>query len=220
MNKKVLFLTSGNGGTLKFLYYAIQKLNLPLDIIGAIADRECGAYFFAKNKSIPAKKIEYTKNNDDELCNLLNDFNPDIVITNIHKILTSKVLNRVNADFINLHYSLLPAFSGLIGMKTVEEAKKQNCKFIGATCHMVTEELDGGKIISQGLFSVDWNNDISDINDRVFKIACITFLNGILEKYNLDYGNYVYELEIFNPACKFDISIFDENFWRKIKDTN
>lgn len=216
-DKTISFLVSGNGGTLKFLYSAIQLLDIPFKINTVISDRECGAYEFAVKHNIKAKVINYTKNNDTELTKLLENTKTDIIITNIHKILTPAVLKSTNADFINLHYSLLPAFAGLIGMKTVNEARKKNCKFIGATCHEVTEELDGGKILAQGCYSVDWaeNNDV--IYNDVFRIACITFLNGLLSKYGLAKKIKINQNKyIFNPLC-FDLSAFNEQFWNQIK---
>lgn len=217
MNKKITFLSSGNGGTLKFLYYAIELFKLPFEINIVIADRNCGAIEFAKKNNINSIIINYSKNNDSELIEELKKIKTDIVITNIHKILTSRVLNSTTADFINLHYSLLPAFGGLIGMKTVDEAKKQNCQFIGATCHEVTEELDKGKIICQGLYSVDWKEDITLIYDRVFKIACISFLNGLMAKYATKEEKYNSKLGVFNPKCCFDVDIIDSEFWAKLK---
>lgn len=53
---KVLFFNSGNGGNFKF----IHKLSLlehsknKLQVIGIIADRECGALDYAREHNIPA----------------------------------------------------------------------------------------------------------------------------------------------------------------------
>ena len=58
----------------------------------------------------------------------LNKLNPDVIITNIHKIIDSDTLNMFPSKFINLHYSLLPSFAGYIGMETVEKAKEQKWK--------------------------------------------------------------------------------------------
>ncbi|MBR2149041.1 MAG: hypothetical protein IKK93_05600 [Campylobacter sp.] len=219
MYKTITFLVSGNGGTLKFLYYAIELLKLPFEIKMVISDRNCGALEFAQVNNICSKVINYSKNNDLELIEEFEKLETDIIITNIHKILTPKVLSSIKADFINLHYSLLPAFGGLIGMKTVDEAKKQNCQFIGATCHEVTEMLDGGKILTQGLYSVDWSVEVEKIYDKVFKIACICFLNGLMTKYFSDKIKYECNYGIFNPECCFDPKRFDDDFWKLVQKT-
>jgi len=217
MSKKIVFLASGNGGTLKFLYYAIKLYSLPFEIISVIADRDCGAYKFAKSKNIEAQIIDYTKASDEKLINLLSNLKTDIIITNIHKILTENVLNSTKADFINLHYSLLPAFSGFIGMKTVDEAKKQNCQIIGATCHNVTKELDGGRVICQGCFRVNWGDNIEEIYDNTFRCACLTFLNGIIIKYLNFTHEYDHNQYMVSPKLHFDTAKCNEEFWQKLK---
>lgn len=215
--KKITFLVSGNGGTLKCVYYAIKKFNSPLKISKVIADRECGAITFAQKKDIPSEIISYTSKDDAALIECLKKEQPDIVITNIHKILTKNVLQSINGSFINLHYSLLPAFSGLIGMKTVEEAKKQNCQFLGATCHQVDEKLDGGRILCQGVFPVNWTEPDAEINDRLFRVACTTLLNVLLEddkEKNIPNSRTF----ILNPKPKFNIQKLNMQFWNLVKE--
>lgn len=214
--KRIVFLVSGNGGNLKFIYNSIKLFSYPFEIVAVIADRFCGAYTYAKENNIKTFLVNYSKENDTELQNILQHINCDIVITNIHKILTKNILECTNAKFINLHYSLLPAFTGYIGMKTVDLAKQQNCQFIGATTHIVSEKLDGGKILSQGLFAVDWTCDIGLIYDKVFKLGCYILLNTLLygDK-NIQPINKDNDL-IISPKIEFDITQFSNNFWDKI----
>ena len=63
-------------------------------------------------------------------------------------------------------------------MKT-DEARSDNAMFIGATCHEVSEILDGGKIICQSCFSVVGLPD-KEIKDLVFQSANLCLLNSIL----------------------------------------
>lgn len=215
--KKIVFLVSGNGGTLRFLFHAIRIFDLPFDITMVIADRDCAALQWAKNNQIECKIVNYSKNEDKELVEVLETVSADIIVTNIHKILTSRVLKSSSAEFVNLHYSLLPSFAGFIGMKTVEEARKQNCQFLGATCHEVTEKLDGGRILCQGVYTVDWCEPTEIIYDKVFRIACLCLLNGIMKKYYTNSYKFQDEFGIFNPKCLFDTSLLDTNFWEKVK---
>ncbi len=157
--KRIVFLVSGSGGTLRFLYYAIDVLQLNYQIVGVIADRNCHSLRFAENKDVYSKKIKYSKDNFEELREELLFLQPDIVITNIHKIIDEETLTLWNDKFINIHYSLLPSFGGLIGMDTISKAKEQNVRFIGSTCHKVNKDVDSGEILQQGCFSVDWYNE-------------------------------------------------------------
>lgn len=221
---KIVFLASGNGGNLKFFFYAIKKLNLPLEIIGVIADRPCGSIDFANKFRIPNYIVNYNKNMTSDLEKILIKLKPDIIITNIHKILQKSTLKCIEANFINLHYSLLPSFAGLIGMKTIEQAKNQNCKFIGTTSHKVIEEVDAGLILCQSIISVEWEKeDFNKIVDTVFKSGCMNLLNSIMIKLNISNelakNNILingYDV-VFNPHLRYDPINFDESFWELIK---
>lgn len=219
--KKLVFLVSGGGGTLKFVHYAIEKLQLPIEIVGIIADRETALEKFANENNIYYNQINYKRSEPKELQKELIQVNPDVIITNIHKIIDSETLNMFPSKFINLHYSLLPSFAGCIGMETIEKAKEQNVGFIGGTCHKVNEIVDAGKIIHQGCFAVDWSND-KEIIDTVFKTSSITILGGICSTLNVQQNN-TQSLEInnkkvfFSPELPISNLDFDVEFWDKIK---
>jgi phosphoribosylglycinamide formyltransferase-1 len=52
---------------------------------------------------------------------------------------------------INIHPSLLPAFTGL---QTHQRAIDAGCRFAGATVHQVTSELDHGAILAQAVVPI------------------------------------------------------------------
>ncbi|MEN9522851.1 MAG: hypothetical protein RL065_1228 [Bacteroidota bacterium] len=186
-----MFLVSGNGGNLQFVFLAIKKFNLPFEIQAVVADRNCNALIFAKKNNIPSYLISYSINHEIELKSLIQFHKPNLVITTFHKIIDEEILNHFsNTVFINLHYSLLPDFKKTIGMKAIEMAKAMNRKTIGATVHVVEKEVDEGKIIAQGKFEVDeWDNqNVDELKDIVFKMGCILLLNAILITIILD-GN-------------------------------
>lgn len=218
---KIAFLVSGNGGTLIFVDQAIKHLNIEATVTKIIADRDCGAVSYAIKENIP-QKILAKENFEENLINELDDVNPDIIITNIHKILSQKILNAFEGKFINLHYSLLPAFGGLIGMKTITEAKKQNCRFIGATVHRVNEFVDAGKILYQVSIPVNWTTSV-DVEDSIFKAASMILLAYIKDltltsKNDTDQiidlnNNKIY----FSPSIQMESLFLDNSFWLKIK---
>ena len=216
---KIGFLASGNGGTLKFLHL-VQKMNIyDYSIQFVIADRDCGALEYAVNNDITAHLVKYDRTNRQDLFNILGQYKgADLMITNIHKVLDNNILELFNGRLINLHYSLLPAYGGLIGMKTVDKARTDNTMFIGATCHEVSEVLDGGKIICQSCFSVDWNLSDEVIKDLVFQSANLCLLNSILIKFgSKDFKEYSYKEVNLNPALKFMTDKFTDDFWRELK---
>lgn len=216
--KRIVFLVSGSGGTLKFLYHAIEILNIDFLIVGVLADRECNSLKFAESKNIYSRKINYTIEKADELRSYLSSLNPDIIVTNIHKIIDEETLTLWDGKFINVHYSLLPSFGGMIGMETVKKAREQNVKFIGGTCHEVTKHVDSGKILQQGCFSVDWDYD-DFVVDSIFKTTCYCLLGSIYKDKKIlaetvSINNYkVY----FSPPISFEENNFNNNFWDLIR---
>ncbi len=225
MKKKIVFLVSSNGGSLKFIYYALENCYNDIEIVGVIGDRTCGAIEFAKSKEIYAKKIKYSRTNNAELRNELQILDPDLIITTISKIIDIETLNSFPNKFINLHYSLLPSFEGLMGMDTVRKAKAKNVKFIGGTCHEVTEFVDDGPIICQSCLSIDWAKEVyEDVVEIVFKISCISLLIGILIKLKISMNpgsSGILKINkktiTFAPLLDIDCALFDELFWNRIK---
>lgn len=214
------FLVSGNGGTLKFLHLVQQMNLLEFEIKFVIADRDCGAVGYAHSKGIANHIVQYDKSNRSDLIEILRKYNNvDLIITNIHKILDKNILEEYNGRLINLHYSLLPAYGGLIGMKTVKQARQDNSMFIGATCHEVSEILDGGKILCQSCFAVDWNMTDEKIMDLVFQSANLCLLNSILiKKVGCTFNN---DLSVnkgvsFNPILNYSLEKFTEDFWNSL----
>ena len=74
------------------------------------------------------------------------------------QILSGESLSRVRVPVINIHHSFLPAFAG---PAPYERAKQRGVKLIGATAHYVTEELDAGPIIEQGVTRVSHADDVA-----------------------------------------------------------
>jgi formyltetrahydrofolate deformylase len=83
-----------------------------------------------------------------------------VVLARYMQILSGGFLQRVGAPVINIHHSFLPAFPGA---DPYRRAHEHGVKLIGATAHYVTEELDAGPIIEQGVERVDHRHTIRDL---------------------------------------------------------
>jgi formyltetrahydrofolate deformylase len=83
-----------------------------------------------------------------------------VVLARYMQILSGDFLARLGAPVINIHHSFLPAFPGA---EPYRRAREHGVKLIGATAHYVTEELDGGPIIEQGVERVDHRQSIGDL---------------------------------------------------------
>ena len=82
-----------------------------------------------------------------------------VLLAGFMRILTPGFVAHYVGRLINIHPSLLPAFTGL---HTHQRAIDEGCKFAGATVHHVTAELDHGEILAQAVVPV-MPDDIADI---------------------------------------------------------
>ena len=74
-----------------------------------------------------------------------------VVLSGFMRILTPGFVAHYAGRLINIHPSLLPAFTGL---HTHQRAIDMGCKLAGATVHRVTTELDHGDILDQAVVPV------------------------------------------------------------------
>ena len=74
-----------------------------------------------------------------------------VVLAGFMRILTPGFVQHYAGRMINIHPSLLPAFTGL---NTHQRAIDAGCQFAGATVHEVTLELDRGPILAQAVVPV------------------------------------------------------------------
>lgn len=220
MEIKLVFLCSGNGGNLKFIQQFFRQNDIPginARVVGVLADRNCGAVHYAKSEKIDVSVHSFTRSEHEDqlLCEVLHSYSPDLIITTVHRVLSSLVLKQFGGKLINLHYSLLPAFAGTIGAKPVHDAIKSNCRFIGTTCHRVTEVIDGGPILSQSLNKhLLWKQDLLN---KIFQDGCLNLLNGILNVCGVSQDDYLeYDQTIFSPSISLKEYDFASLF-RKIR---
>jgi folate-dependent phosphoribosylglycinamide formyltransferase PurN len=82
--KRIVFLASGGGGNLIFLYHAM-KLYLSEDfaVIGVIADRDCRALELGKKLELHSIRVSYSREYSSELVQALRQLQPDYIVTNI-----------------------------------------------------------------------------------------------------------------------------------------
>jgi len=90
---------------------------------------------------------------EDLVAKVLSDYAPEyIVLAKYMRILSPKFVAGIPNRMINIHHSFLPAF---IGAKPYHQAYERGVKIIGATAHIVTDDLDTGPIIAQNVIPVN-----------------------------------------------------------------
>ena len=85
--------------------------------------------------------------NSDECISFVKDINPDIVVVNGTRILSKKLLDSVNAKFINMHLGITPKYRGVHGAYwAYYNGDDINA---GVTVHLVDPGIDTGGILYQ-----------------------------------------------------------------------
>ena len=91
---------------------------------------------------------------------LLRDHEIDVVVLARYMQILSPLMTEAFPNrIINIHHSFLPAFPGA---RPYHSAHKRGVKLVGATSHYVTEDLDEGPIIAQGVTPVSHSDTVHD----------------------------------------------------------
>ena len=112
-----------------------------------------------------------------------------IVLARYMQIVPAELINVYTSNIINIHHSFLPAFPGA---KPYHSAFERGVKIIGATSHYVTEELDAGPIIEQGVARVSHNHSVSQLIAKGRDLEKIVLANAVkqhVDKKVMVYGN-------------------------------
>ena len=86
-----------------------------------------------------------------------------LVLARYMQILSHDFVQQFPRPIINIHHSFLPAF---IGSKPYHQAYERGVKLVGATAHYVTEVLDDGPIIEQGVVRISHKDDLDDLVEK------------------------------------------------------
>lgn len=173
--KNIVILISGRGSNMQAIVEAHEAGQLAGGQIAAVVSNRPNAagLAWAAARGIATAVVDHTTFADREtfdtaLADTLNRFNPDLVVlAGFMRILTAGFTQRFAGRMMNIHPSLLPAFTGL---HTHERAIAAGCKLAGATVHFVTAELDHGPIIAQGCVPILTGDTADTVAARVLKI--------------------------------------------------
>jgi formyltetrahydrofolate deformylase len=164
---RVAIFVSKHDHCLVDLLYRQRNGELACDIaliISNHADARRDAEFYG----IPYHVIPVTKENKleaerQELELLRKDGIDLIVLARYMQVLSSDFISHYPQQIINIHHSFLPAF---VGAKPHLQAYDRGVKLIGATAHYVTEVLDDGPIIEQGVARISHRDTLEDLVEK------------------------------------------------------
>lgn len=151
-------LISGGGTNLQSLIDATQAGTIDGEIAVVISNRKeaFGLERARKNKIadiyIGKGNFPIVKDAEVELLKVLEEHRVDVVVlAGYLNIVSPEVIDRYRNKIINVHPSLIPAYSGAgyYGRKVHEAVIENKENFSGATVHFVDEGTDTGAIIVQ-----------------------------------------------------------------------
>jgi len=220
-----LFLCSGGGGNMRFIHRLIELGHLPgIRSISVIADRQCQAVEWARAIGLQVEVISVSRDNQAELISACKSHPASVVITNIHKLIGPEVISLYTDSILNVHYSLLPAFGGSIGMKSLSNALAYGSKIVGATAHHVTEDLDSGPPIAQVALGTVQREIDQSLEDLMFRAGCLALfcaLQILLDPSSAESSAGAYMMNqsalLISPFCRVPNACSDENFWRALR---
>jgi formyltetrahydrofolate deformylase len=112
-----------------------------------------------------------------ELRDLVDSYEPDaVVLARFMQVLPPDLCEHWAGRAINIHHSFLPSF---VGAKPYHQAFARGVKLIGATCHLVTSELDAGPIIEQDVIRVDHSDAVTDMVRQGRDIEKLVLARGL-----------------------------------------
>ena len=156
--KRIAILISGRGSNRDAIVQACASEAWNARVVAVLSNRpDASGLAFARQHGIATAVVDHRafaerEQFDQALADVLDGFAPDVVVlAGFMRILTAGFVRRFDGRMVNVHPSLLPAFTGL---HTHRRAIEAGCKLAGATVHFVTAELDHGPIIAQAMVPV------------------------------------------------------------------
>jgi phosphoribosylglycinamide formyltransferase-1 len=151
-------LISGRGSNMVALAEAVRDGRIPNTQIAIVVSDHANAsgLLRAQEQGLKTLVVERRgrsrEEHDREVVTVLKDHNVDLVcLAGYMRVLSSQFLEAFRERILNIHPSLLPAFTGLNAQL---QAIEHGVRWTGCTVHFVDETLDGGPIIEQRIVPV------------------------------------------------------------------
>jgi phosphoribosylglycinamide formyltransferase-1 len=191
--KNIVILISGNGSNMAAILRASQEQHWSKRLnarIGAVISNKAGAegLTYAKQHGIATAVVDLQafaaqpqprEAFDAALMTEIDQHQPHLVVlAGFMRILTSGFVAHYEGRLINIHPSLLPAFTGL---NTHARAIEAGCQFAGATVHRVTDQLDHGEILAQAVVPVMPDDTADTLAARVLTQEHLIFPKAIAD---------------------------------------
>lgn len=167
----IVVLISGNGSNLQAIIDATKQKQHHININAVISDqatafglqraKDAGLVTQILDPKLYADRPSY----DHALAALIDRYQPKLVVlAGFMRILSADFVARFRQRLINIHPSLLPKYKGLNPHQRVLDADDT---IHGCSVHFVSEELDGGTLIAQAQCTINANDSVVSLKEKV-----------------------------------------------------
>ncbi|NUX99232.1 formyltetrahydrofolate deformylase [Paraburkholderia youngii] len=177
---KVLIMVSKLEHCLADLLFRWRMGELKMDIVG-IGSNHRDLEPLARQHGLPFHHLPITADTkpqqEAQLLELFESCGAELLIlARYMQILSAETSRALAGRAINIHHSFLPGFKGA---KPYHQAHARGVKVIGATAHFVTDDLDEGPIIEQGVEPVDHSYSPERLLTTGRDVECITLARAV-----------------------------------------
>jgi phosphoribosylglycinamide formyltransferase 1 len=179
---RVVVMISGAGSNMKAIVAALAEIHCPVTAV--ISNRPDSAGLgWATQNGIDTKVVDHKAFTDrdlfdEALLDAVRSMRPDwVFLAGFMRVLRNDFVAAFVGKLVNIHPSLLPAFTGL---NTHQRAIDAGVKFHGATVHWVNNQLDAGAPIIQGALRVTADDTKERLQERVQGIEHQIYRQAVL----------------------------------------
>ena len=171
MRKHLALFGSGRGSNGEAIYKVIEAGHINGEIVLIISDRSnvgivekgCAWHIpvYIVDPANYGTEVAWTQ----AMLDLLQEYEVEgILLAGYTRILPPTFVQAYRGNILNIHPSLLPAFTGLQAQK---QALLKGVKYTGCTVHFVDEGMDTGPIIAQAVVPVYEDDTVDTLSTRI-----------------------------------------------------
>ena len=177
---KVVIMVSKYDHCLNDLLYRYRTGNLNVEV-GAIVSNLPDLKPLAEWHGIPYYHFPISKETKLEqearVEQIMEEYGCELLIlARYMQVLSNGFCKRLEGKAINIHHSILPGFKGA---RPYHQAYEKGVKLLGATAHYVSDELDEGPIITQGMELVNHSFYPEDLAKKGMDVESLTLAKAV-----------------------------------------
>jgi methionyl-tRNA formyltransferase len=159
------------------------------------------------------------------LAEALDAFGTDVAtVVAYGKILPASLLARPRLGFVNLHFSLLPAYRGAA---PVERALMEGCLTTGVSVMVLSEGMDEGPVLACEEVTISDSDTLGSLGARLARVgapllvrALPAYVSGVLEARPQDHERATYAPKVSTEEARIDWSRPSEDLRNLVRACN